>query len=80
MIYSFDLSNWESGDFTATRFSDNAAVGGDWVCQAGDDGDAIKQAKLAAWEDWTAPEDREWNDFTVEFVNSHSLSAPGGKL
>jgi hypothetical protein len=75
LIYSFDLSNWESGDFTATRFSDNVAVGGDWVCCADDDGDALKQAQLAASEDWNAPDDREWNDFTVQFVNGRSITS-----
>jgi len=34
-IYSFDLKDFEGGKFIATRYPDNVAVSGDWVCTIG---------------------------------------------
>lgn len=67
-VYSFDLSDFEAGEFTATRFPPNAAVSGDWVCVARDDAHALELARKAASEEWSAPDTREHDDFTVEFV------------
>lgn len=69
-IYSFDLTNFEDGEFTATRFADNCAVSGDWVCHANGDLEALKLAEKAALEEWAAPETRSPKDFRVEFFDS----------
>lgn len=70
MIYSFDLSNFEEGKLIATRYPDNVAVGGDWVCAANSDAEAIELAHEAAFEDWGSPRERDYDDFEVEFVDS----------
>lgn len=67
-VYSFDLSNFEDGKFTATRHPGNRAVGGDWVCQATSDEEALTLAQEAAIEEWASPDGRRPQDFTVEFV------------
>jgi hypothetical protein len=74
MIYSFNLSDYESGDFTATRFPDDSAVSGDWVCYAKSDRQALARAKRAALEEWAAPETREPQDFRVSFTGARSTS------
>jgi hypothetical protein len=75
MLYSFDLGDFEKGEFTATRFPDNVAVSGDWVCRAESDEQAIAFAKRASEEEWTSPETRGHDDFTVEFVDSRQIQA-----
>ena len=70
MIYSFDLSDYEAGQFTATRYPDSYGVGGDWVCVADSDDDAIALAKQASYDEWAAPDTRAHDDFSVEFENS----------
>lgn len=72
MIYSFDLSDYEAGKFTATRYSDRTAVSGDWVCRASSDAEAVAKAKRAAEQDWAAPDTRHHLDFAVDFVDAHS--------
>jgi hypothetical protein len=69
MIYSFDLGDFESGKFVATRYPDNCAVSGDWVCGADSDEEALALAKVAAYEEWCAPDGREWDAFEVEFFD-----------
>jgi len=66
-LYSFNLSNFEDGNFTATRYPANCAASGDWVCLAESDEDAVAQALQAASEEWAAPESRHYADFDVEF-------------
>lgn len=73
MIYSFDLSNFEGGVFVATRFPDSGGVGGDWVCRAKSDRDALAMVKRAAYDQWAAPETRQWDDYTVDFRDSVAL-------
>lgn len=68
MLYSFDLSNFERGRFTATRYPDNCAVSGDWVVRAESDEHALRLARLASCEEWAAPDTREHDDFDVIFV------------
>lgn len=80
MIYSFDLSDYEDGKFTATRYPDNCAVGGDWVCGAIDDKEAFRLAQEAAFDEWAAPETRDWSDFTVEFVDSQGTDSGLGSV
>lgn len=69
-IYSFDLSNFEAGEFVATRHPANRAVGGDWVCAADSDEEAIALAHVAAEEEWCAPEGRHHHSFTVTFIDA----------
>ena len=66
-VYSFDLSGFERGAFTAVRYSLKCAVSGDWVTAASSDAEALELARKAAVEEWTAPETREPTDFTVSF-------------
>lgn len=73
MLYSFDLSNFEAGKFTATRYPRNSAVGGDWVCRAKSDASALRQARRAARYEWAAPDHRGVNAFTVDFVDSAAM-------
>lgn len=68
-VYSFDLSNFEAGEFTATRYPENVAVSGDFVCVASNDAQALELAHGAAEAEWCAPETRDHDDFTVEFVS-----------
>lgn len=70
MIYSFSLSKFEEGALTATRHPDNRAVGGDWVCAAGNDAEAIMLAQKAALDEWAAPETRDPLAFEVEFFDA----------
>jgi len=67
VIYSFNLGDFEAGQFIATRHPDNRAVGGDWVIVAANDAAVLEAASLAAEEEWSAPETRLADDFTVEF-------------
>lgn len=76
MIYSFDLSNYEAGEFTATRYPDNAAVSGDWVCIARDDKHALQLARKASSDEWSAPDTRKHDSFTVTFVDAHKRPGP----
>ncbi len=76
MIYSFDLSNYEAGEFTATRYPDNVAVSGDWVCRAKSDEQALKLARKASREEWAAPDTRKHDVFTVTFVDAHKKPGP----
>lgn len=69
-LYSFDLSNFEDGKFTATRHPHNRAVGGDWVCFARTDAEAEAKAQDAALEEWCSPKTREPQDFTVDFQDA----------
>lgn len=69
-IYSFDLTNYEEGRFTATRFPNGSAVSGDWVCSAPDDAAALDLARKAAFKEWNAPESRDPQAFAVEFVGA----------
>lgn len=78
MIYSFDLSDFEGGKFTAKRYGDNVAVGGDWVCCADSDEEALELAHVAAEEEWGAPKSRNYDDFEVVFVDSRQLLGHGG--
>jgi hypothetical protein len=73
MIYSFNLSNFEAGAFTSTRYPENCAVSGDYVIVAADDADALAQARQSAYDEWMAPDTREYHEFTVEFVDSLAL-------
>lgn len=79
MIYSFDLSNFESGRFTATRYPASCAVSGDWICSAQSDDEALERALAAAAEEWLEPQARHWSEFTVEFVDSHRMTEGGAK-
>ena len=74
-VYSFDLSDYESGQFAATRFPDDYAVSGDWVCRADTDAEALTLAHEAAETELAAPEDRAPHDFDVTFVNSIPAAA-----
>ena len=74
MIYSFDLSNFEDGQFTVTRYPDNVAVGGEFVIRASSDKKALALAKKAAFEEWAAPDTRDPLDFEVEFIDSIALT------
>ena len=67
-VYSFNFVDFEDGTITATRYPVGAAVGGDWVCVADDDAGAEKLARVAAVEEWAAPESREPHDLRIEFV------------
>lgn len=69
-LYSFDLSNFEAGKLAAKRYPANCVVGGDWVCLAESDDDALAQALKASAEEWAAPESRHHTDFEVEFVDA----------
>lgn len=71
-LYSFDLSNFEAGKFTATRYPERCAVSGDWVCVADSDARALELAHTAAHEEWAAPDTREVDDFTVDFSDATS--------
>lgn len=70
MIYSFDLSRYEAGQLTATRYPDTCAVSGDWVCTADSDALALALAHAAAETEWAAPETRHFADFDVEFLDA----------
>jgi len=67
MVYSFDLGDFETGAFVATRYAGNVAVSGDWVCRASSDEEALRLVRCAADEEWCAPDTREAQRFTVEF-------------
>ena len=69
-VYSFNLQNFEDGQFTATRFGPNYAVSGDWVCRANSDAEALELAREAAVDEWAAPDTREPTDFNVEFIEA----------
>ena len=69
MLYSFDLSD-PGGAYVATRYPDSCAVGGDWVCRADSDAEALALAKRAAFDEWAAPDDRPWDEFEVTFTDS----------
>lgn len=72
-LYSFDLSNFEDGRFTATRYPTTCAVGGDWVCVASSDAEALALARSASETEWAEPDTRRHDDFEVEFVDASSL-------
>ncbi|HTV25379.1 MAG TPA: hypothetical protein VMG12_42080 [Polyangiaceae bacterium] len=66
--YVFDLSDFESGRFTATRsehLGERSRSG--WVCVARDDQQALALARQAAIVEWAAPASRRPEDFSVEF-------------
>jgi hypothetical protein len=76
-VYSFDLTSYESGRFTATRYPAGVAVGGDWVCVAPSDEEARQLAEDAAQAEWAAPDTRGPLDFEVEFKDSTSVVLAG---
>jgi hypothetical protein len=66
-IYSFDFGEPGKGELTATRYPANYCVGGDWVCFAADEVDALYQAHIAAENEWGAPDDDDPHNFRVTF-------------
>jgi hypothetical protein len=70
MLYSFEFKDFNAGQIIATRFPPNCAVSGDWVCLADSDSDARAQALTAALEEWPAPEGRDYDDYSITFVQS----------
>ncbi len=74
-MYSFDLTQFESGHLTATRLPRGVApTRGGWLCLARDDQHALELAHRAAFTEWARPAKRRPDDFLVRFV-----SAPGGR-
>ena len=69
-IYAVNFDDFEAGQFTATRYPAGCAVGGDWVCEATGDQDALDQMRLAAEHEWCAPDSRHYLGFEVDFVNA----------
>lgn len=78
-LYSFNLADFEEGQFTATRFPESCAVSGDWVCLASSDEEALRLAQEAAHEEWAAPDTRDPRAFTVKFHDSHRLQSTAGE-
>lgn len=72
-LYSFDLSEYEAGEFVATRYPIECAVSGGWLCVASSDAEALERAHHAAWHEWAAPATRMPLDFKVRFVDSQAL-------
>lgn len=78
-LYVFDLSRFESGKLKATKMPYDLDTQldsedkGFWTCVASHDGEALDMAYDAAWEDWSIPETRSWDQFKVEFVESPLL-------
>jgi hypothetical protein len=68
--YVFDLSDFEQGCFTATRFEHLAGrPRGGWVCVARSDEHALSLARQAALVEWAKPRTRLPEKFTVRFVD-----------
>jgi hypothetical protein len=69
--YRFDLDDFEQGCFTATRFSQLLFEhpGGDWVCVASNDTQALALARRAAVKEWPPTTNRGPLDFIVKFVD-----------
>jgi hypothetical protein len=77
VIYSFDLSEFEAGEFHAVKFPDGSAVSGDYVCWAESDEAALASAKDASANLWGAPETRRHDDFTVTFCEAKLTRVAG---
>jgi hypothetical protein len=68
--YVFDLSEFEQGYFTATRFDHLAErPRGSWICVARSDEHALSLARQAALVEWAKPRTRAPEKFTVRFVD-----------
>jgi hypothetical protein len=68
--YVFDLSQFESGFFTATRWRHLCVrPSGTWTCVARDDEQALKLAQQAAVAEWAQPVARHPEHFTVQFTD-----------
>jgi hypothetical protein len=75
--YVFDLTDFEGGRFTATRFSYlSARPRAGWLCLARDDEHALELARRAALVEWAPPAERRPEDFSVRFVRSGGLREP----
>jgi hypothetical protein len=71
--YVFDLSDFEHGCFTATRFDHlTGRPRGSWVCIARSDGHALSLARQSALVEWAKPRTRSPEKFTVRFVDGES--------
>lgn len=69
--YVFDLADFESGRFTATRVPHlSSRPHGAWVCVARSDEQALRFARQAALLEWARPRNRRPEDFTVQFLES----------
>ena len=69
--YVFDLADFESGRFTATRVPHlSSRPRGTWICVARSDEQALRFARQAALSEWARPRQRRPEDFTVQFLDS----------
>jgi hypothetical protein len=69
--YVFDLSKFEQGHFTATRFAYlPSRPRGGWVCVARSDEHALALARQAALVEWAMPRTRPPEQFTVHFIDA----------
>lgn len=68
--YAFDIEDFESGRFIATRYGHCAfRPRGAWVCVARSDEHALQLAHQAALFEWATPRTRNAEEFTVRFLD-----------
>jgi hypothetical protein len=73
--YVFDLSEFEQGCFTATRFEHlMGRPRGSWICVARTDEHALSLARQAALVEWAKPRTRAPEKFTVRFIDGEPPS------